>query len=189
MSRALIALSAVGWLNTHALGGLANFSPSAVEVTPGTPVVMEITLQATGVVTMITDGDILIVSNDVDFLFAYSDDFLAAMQYVSPICAGEIYVPGQCLVGGSNTTVGAGTTLSLGRITVDTSSLPNGTYHIAVDSGIDGFSGIFRGLPGQPFVSESLSGGGTITVVIPEPATLSLLGIGLLGLIHRRLRY
>ena len=63
---------------------------------------------------------------------------------------------------------------------MDTTGLPNGEYHVNINGDFDQQSFAVIGLP-----SEALFGVGTINIV-PEPATMSLLGLASLALIRRR---
>lgn len=163
-------------------GGTVTFSPNLQ--TPGLDEVvrMTLTLQATGAVTDISAADVVIGSHQLlPFTFTYSDEWLAAMANVAiPISVG--FYPGEdLLVGGSHPAVGVGRSIELGTITVQTTGLAADLYMIEVDTNIDGISGIFRGLPGQDFVSEPLRGQGTFAVGVPEPASLGLLGVAMVG--------
>ncbi len=71
----------------------------------------------------------------------------------------------------------------VGTISVDASGLGLGEYHIIVDSELDnGRSALANSNLGSD--SEGLFGMATVNV-IPEPTTLSLLGLAALGLISR----
>lgn len=184
MRKVALSLGLVGFIATQSFAGSVLFSPSPQDgVIRGETVTFDLTLQAGGTVPTISGGDI-VVGSSIPFSFAYSSAFTAAMPNITAPGPVGVYA-NDFLVGGSNPTTGAGASLLLGTVTVQTGGLADGTYTVEVNSDTDGFSNIFRGIPGNPFVSEGLSGSGSFTVV-PEPATLSLLGLGVLGLIRRR---
>lgn len=71
----------------------------------------------------------------------------------------------------------------LGWLTVDAGGLPEGTYSVMVDADRDGFRSTLTG----GGVSEPLYGLATVHVV-PEPATVTLLGLGAFAVMRRRWR-
>ena len=71
--------------------------------------------------------------------------------------------------------------LQVGLLDIDLTGLVDGTYTVVFDSVVDGgLSGV-----GNRGVLEPLMGTFTVTIV-PEPATLSLIGLGLLATVLRR---
>src|SRR3989337_960440 len=129
-----------GLMSGSAMGGTVVFSPGAqdVVVDSGAIVSMDLTVQVSGSpVPTISGADIVIGSNDVPFDFSYNAAWTTAMPNLSAPLPGIGSYTHDLLVGGSNPTGGAGTSVPLGTVTVNTTGLALGTYEILVDSGID----------------------------------------------------
>lgn len=171
---------------SSAFAGLATFSPSPQDNIPEGTATVSMDLTVTAEVLQNFDGADILLNSDVPFTFAYSDGFKAAANafVLDPgvplnqgIRANDLYIAGLA------TTVGAlGTSINVGTVTFDSSALTPGTYSILVSSDADnGISFLGRG----GATTEGLTGSGSFTV-IPEPASLGLLGLGALGLLRRR---
>ena len=179
-------LPLLGGLARQAVGGIVTFSPNFQAPVPGEVVRMTLTLVATGDVTTISGADVVIGSHEVPFTFAYSDEWLGVMGRLPPPDPAGFYDGWDFFVGGSTPTIGVGSSIELGTVSIGTASLAEGVYTIEVNTDFDGFSDIFRGILGQPFVSEPLQGQGVFYVGVPEPATVGLLAWGVAAIARRR---
>lgn len=136
----------------------------------------------------IQGADILFGSNDVTFSFAYSDEWQAAMQNVSPSEPVDLFYDYALYAGGNNPPGPIGATRILfGTIDMETQTLaPGESATVMVDSELDGgISQILLSLFGEPAIGSAV-GIATVTVV-PEPSVVVLLlGGGALALRRRR---
>jgi hypothetical protein len=117
--------------------------------------------------------------------FEFVPEFTAALPttlegpFVNPmfgIFPGEVYGAASRSPGNSTLDI-----LPVGLLAIDLTGLADGDYSVIADSARDGsLSGV-----GNLGVIEPLRGSFAISIV-PEPATLSLLGLGLLAAVLRR---
>lgn len=181
MKTGAAAMLMVALIGTYAFGGVIEFSPADVVVNPGDPTVL----------TM----DLIVAESDVNPAYDSLDAIIGVnggpqltgfawgpwgTRFFDLSEDNDDYYDSGWQIGFFGTAQAAG--LTLGTLTVDVTGLPYDgmTYDIVINSDIDGGrSGI--GAPPDPITAL-----GTVTLV-PEPATLSLLALGAVGLIRRRM--
>lgn len=182
MKKFVASLVVVAFVSTSAFGGIVTFDPAVVAVSAGDAAVFNVGVVAEAPLDAgFTNGDFVFGSNDMPFVdFSYDAEWLAATTF-QPTASYDItglYLH-DLFVGGSAPSA-FGPALALGTITLDTTGLADGTYDVVVSADNDYDTSRL----GLGATADRLFGMGQI--VIPEPATLALLGLGGLVALRRR---
>ncbi len=192
MRKFAVVLLVIGFAQVSAFGGMISFVPEkpTVDVNAGdSPLVkLDVFLEQVGVASFIS-FDILFGTDNIglDIMSFEFDATFAATSVFSSITNDNFGIYPDAIKAGffssAPITLGVTGLTRVGSLTVDVTAVAKdyGNYEIIVDGDRDGP----RSFVSTGAVNDSLFGVGSINVV-PEPATISLLGLASLALIRRR---
>lgn len=184
--------------STIVMAGTVHFNPPSATITPGTQSVsIDVsvsweTMQTIDSVNVVIRGDL-----NANLSFSFFQSFVDSTSITPAPPAEESWYCGiagctyeEIGFGGNNFNPGWASPLLIGTLTVDTSALQAGEVdRIRVDpneeSELFGDPAIYLSLISHAGGQEPIAGATTITVV-PEPATLGILALGVLAISRRR---
>ena len=184
-----------GWMvvacaSSHAFGGVISFDPVKIEINSSESTIGKFNVSVASMTefgNVFNSFDVVFGSDDVDITGFVFDGGLAAVFGINgvdvPADPSSAWAH-DADIGGFSFTGGTSPVFALGSLTFDVGALPNGTYTIEVDPAIDGNRSKLKN-SNFPAELELLTGTATINI-IPEPATISLLGLAALALVRRR---
>ena len=204
MKKVVAVLCVVGLANSYALAGTVSFGPNPlVEVDPAvsTEATFVVSIDFSDLLTEITSFRLIVGTNELAFagVPAPGSGFLSFTNPqafgLPPSLGGSFSNPAYAIAmdfQAINFPDFQGIVqqnplpIEVATITFDAAGLAPGLYDILVSSDLDGFGNIFNSELNQPdgIRDDVLSGMGQVRVV-PEPATLTLMGLAALGLIRR----
>ncbi len=186
MRKVAAVLSVALFANSYAFGGLVEFSKG--EFDPNNPglVMLDVTISSNALYDF---ADVLFGSDDVEITdLIFSAEWLAAFSFQAPFAFNPLGVWSSELFSSSTNAGAVGPVLSMGQLVVDPTGLgltkeDAGTQLLVfVDNKPVGF---VLSQVGVAAATDPLFGIGIINVV-PEPASIVLLGLAALALIRRR---
>ncbi len=176
MRKVAVSMMLVAFAATSALGSVATFTDATG--LPGETVQLAISV-GTNADTGFDSADV-VIGGDLAFTFDYDPAWTAAFASTFAPAAIGIYTNDVYVGGGNPTAVASPIALGMITTTIPAGAMDGDTYDFYINPDMDGFSAL-----GAGGVPEALAGMGTVTVV-PEPATIALLGLGAVGLLRRR---
>lgn len=186
MRKFAVVLLVIGMTQATAFGGLISFEPekTTIDIDAGDSTLVKINVFVSGL-GAINDGfqslDVLFGANEldlVDFVIETTLSFGFINVDTNPVTG--VYAD-EILAGGfAFAAIPAVGPVLFGSLTVEAAGLGYGNYEIIVDGFNDGDRSVAVNV-----TRDILAGVGSINIV-PEPATITLLGLASLALIRRR---